>query len=174
MRTERRTEFDVLRQAVQEVFDLDIKTATRERDFVNARIIFSFILWERGYNKSEIGRYLDKNHATICHYCKNFDGYIKTDPLLQRKYEESKAVYLDTYDPVYTMQRTELKNEVFALRKKISDLNYQIEELRIAHRGVSREANRMNGILKLISHRTPIGSEKEMERKLNTWFNGCR
>ena len=172
MRTEIRTEFDVLRQAVQEVFDLDIKSKTRERDYVNARIIFAFILWERGYNKSEIGRYLVKNHATVCHYCKNFEGYIKTDPLLRRKYEESKTVYFNTYDPVYTMERAELKNEVFALREKISDLSSQIEEFRRAQEAASAEATRMSSIVKLVSQRTRMGSEEEVERKLNTWFNG--
>ena len=57
MHRETKTEFDVLLNAVQEVYDLDILSVRREREYVNARIIFSYILFERGFSKSEIGRY---------------------------------------------------------------------------------------------------------------------
>ena len=72
-------EFDKLKEAVNSVFGLDMMERTRKRPHVNARIVFSNILFERGYSKSEIGRYLNKNHATIIHYCKSFEGYVKTD-----------------------------------------------------------------------------------------------
>jgi len=172
MHSETKTEFDVLRNAVQEVCDLDICDPRRDREYVNARIIFSYILWERGFGKSEIGRYLGKNHATICHYCKNFRAYTKQDALLKRMYEQSKAVYMDTFDPVYTMERAELKNEVFSLREKVCNLYSQLEKFRLEREAEASEATRLQGIVKLISQRTPMGAEEDVERKLNTWFNG--
>ncbi len=45
MHRETKTEFDVLLNAVQEVYDLDILSVRREREYVNARIIFSYILF---------------------------------------------------------------------------------------------------------------------------------
>jgi hypothetical protein len=172
MHRETKTEFDVLLNAVQEVYDLDILSVRREREYVNARIIFSYILFERGFSKSEIGRYLGKNHATICHYCKNFPAYIKQDAMLKRMYEEAKTVYMNSFDPVYTMERSELKSEVFSLREKVNDLYSQIEESRRERKDANAESTRMEGIMKLVSQRTPMGSEKEVERKLTTWFNG--
>ena len=172
MHSEIEREFDVLRTAVQEVYNLDIKSKTRERPYVNARITFAYILWERGFNKSEIGRYLGKNHATICHYCKNFEGYIKTDPTLKRYYEEARSVYMDNFDPVYTMERAQLKSEVFSLRKKVSDLYFELEELKRERDEAASQTTRMDSIIKLVSQRTRLGDEEKVERKLNTWFNG--
>jgi tRNA A37 threonylcarbamoyladenosine dehydratase len=87
-------------------------------------------------------------------------------------YEEAKTVYMNSFDPVYTMERSELKSEVFSLREKVNDLYSQIEESRRERKDANAESTRMEGIMKLVSQRTPMGSEKEVERKLTTWFNG--
>lgn len=172
MHSETKAEFDLLCHAVQEVCDVDILSQTRERETVNARIIFSYILWSRGYGKSEIGRYLNKNHATVCHYCRCFNAYIKTDPTMKSLYEKAKGIYMDTFDPVYNMDRAELKSEVFSLREKVNELYSELEEFRRESEAAAAEDNRMNRIYRLVSERTRAGSEQEVERKLNTWFNG--
>jgi len=70
------------------------------------------------------------------------------------------------------MERSELKNEVFSLREKVCNLYSQLEKFRLEREAEASEATRLQGIVKLISQRTPIGAEEDVERKLNTWFNG--
>jgi hypothetical protein len=75
-------------------YGVDIFSNSRERDHVEARAIFSKILYSHqhlGYTK--IGRVLGKNHATIYHYIKNFDAWIKYDDRLKSKYLNILSVF---------------------------------------------------------------------------------
>jgi hypothetical protein len=75
-------------------YDTDIFSNSRERDCVEARAIFSKILYSNhhlGYTK--IARELGKNHATIYHYIKNFDSWMKYDERLKSKYLNILSVY---------------------------------------------------------------------------------
>ena len=79
MLEETKYEFDKLKDTVNEIFGLNLMDNTRERPNVNARIVFSNILFRKGYTKSDIARYINKHHATVIHYCRNFEMYLKTD-----------------------------------------------------------------------------------------------
>tara|TARA_R110002110_G_scaffold192460_1_gene400584 strand:- start:88 stop:615 length:528 start_codon:yes stop_codon:yes gene_type:complete len=167
-------EFDKLKDAVNEVFCLDMMKRTRQRPYVNARMVFSSILFERGYNKSEIGRYLKKNHATVIHYCRSLEGYVKTDKVLREQYHASRRVYKENFDPIYNMDRVALKSEIFSLREKVSDLYCQIETYKEERDRRKEDDNRMGAIFKLVTQRTRRGSEDKIRSGLNTWFNGIR
>lgn len=56
-------EFDKLHETVNEVFNVRMLTKSRERKNINARICFAHLLVDRGYSKSEVARYMEKNHA---------------------------------------------------------------------------------------------------------------
>ena len=75
-------------------YNVDIFNSNRTQDCVEARAIFSKIMYSyhhMGYTK--IGRMLGKNHATIYHYIKNFDSWIKYDDRLRNKYFNVLNVY---------------------------------------------------------------------------------
>lgn len=75
-------------------YDVDIFNKSREKDCVEARAIFSKIMYSYhniGYTK--IGRILGKNHATVYHYIKNFDAWIKYDESFKKKYFNILSVY---------------------------------------------------------------------------------
>lgn len=83
-----------LLNVISNEYGVDIFSSSRERDCVEARAIFSKILYSNhhmGYTK--IGRLLSKNHATIYHYIKNFDSWIKYDDRLKSKYLNILSVY---------------------------------------------------------------------------------
>jgi len=172
MQREIKTEFDLVRKFVEDIYEVDLKSQSRKRNYVNARITFSQILYEQGYRKCDISRYLGKDHATILHYCKNFEGLILTDPTLRRTYEEVKGEYMQNYDPIYVMQKSDLKKVIFDLREKIRTLSCEIEEVRLQKEAEASETARFDSIFKMIEERTRRGSEEELERKLNKLFNG--
>lgn len=80
-------------------YDTDIFKNKRDRECVEARAIFSKILYSyhhMGYTK--IGRILKKNHATIYHYIKNFDHWTKYDDALKTRYLNILNVYSNNLD----------------------------------------------------------------------------
>ena len=115
-------EFGVLHEAIESILHVELITTCRNRENVNARMIFSKILLDKGYTTVAIAEYLGKTHCTIVHYKKRFDGYILNDKRLKGSYESAKAVYFGSFDPVFDMSNKELKDEVFNLRKTIKSL----------------------------------------------------
>jgi predicted nucleic acid-binding Zn-ribbon protein len=70
------------------------------------------------------------------------------------------------------MDKERLKKEVFTLRQEISDLNCTIQQHEDDLEVLRSKASRMAAIHDLVSQRTHRGKEEEIEKKLNTWFNG--
>lgn len=165
MQNQQQNEFQTLRNAVEEIFECDLLNKSRERNIINARMTFSYILIERGYTRVSIAKYLNKNHATIIHYVKNFSVYLEHDDHLNHFHQLSLEAFNKDFDPVYTMDKSNLKKEVFSLRKQLADLNCKIDLF-------EKENIRMKSIHDIVNERTHEGSEKEIEGKLNTWFNG--
>ena len=172
MKNQQQNEFNTLDEIISKVFDVDMHVKKRDRIYVNARMSFSNILVSRGYSKSSIARYMGKNHATIIHYAKCFDSYIKTDVFLRERHNEALNFYNNRFNPVYDMDRKTLIDEVSSLNKEISSLYCTIETYKEKEKKSNTEASRMDSIIKLVSQRTHHGKEKEVERKLNTLFNG--
>ncbi len=172
MKNQHKNEFSSLDDIISKVFDVDIHENKRDRPIVNARMSFANILISRGYTKSSIARYVGRNHATIIHYAKCFDSYIKSDVMLKERHEEALKFYNNRFDPVYDMDRKTLIDEVSLLKKQISSLYCEIETYKEKEEKSRNEVNRMDAIVELVSQRTHRGKEEEIEKKLNTWFNG--
>lgn len=172
MKNQKDNEFSTLDDIISKVFNVDVRVGTRKREYVNARMSFANILVDRGYSKSSIARYIGKDHATVIYYCKSFDSYIKTDAYLKEKHNEALQFYNNRFNPVYDMDRKTLIDEVSLLKKEISSLYCTLEIYKEREEESKNEVDRMDSIIELVSQRTNHGKEKEIERKLNTWFNG--
>ena len=68
-------EMQELTEIIKSVFNEDVKDITRRREIVDARIVFSKILRERGYTHSAIGRFLRKDHSTILSYMRSMQSF---------------------------------------------------------------------------------------------------
>ena len=69
-----------LRQVVSNEFQLDVTSKTRTRNHVDARLVYSYILRNRGASLQRIAKSINKNHATILYLLKNAPSYLKQDP----------------------------------------------------------------------------------------------
>jgi hypothetical protein len=118
---------DDLKRIVDEVFELDLLRKTRQREYVDARRVFSHLLLKEGATLSGVGSYLGLNHATVHYYTKKFEWIIKSDLILREKYE----LILTRYKPtpatpdVYFFSNKQLIEEVLRLREDINVLNSQ-------------------------------------------------
>lgn len=166
------TDVRVLIRLINEVLNVDILDKTREREHVNARIIFSSILRERGYSLTKIGSFLGKDHSSIVHYLKNVDWYLKTDKTFASNYGLITSNYYEGYDPVYEMSCDEIKKEYILLKNKFNSLSLELEGLKSDQQKSKAQEERLSPLYRMITERTLKGSENFIERKLNHFFNG--
>ena len=165
-------DFDVLREAVEDLFDVPLRERTRKRTYVNARFVFSNILVARGHTKVNIAKYLGMDHATIVHYCRNFYGFTQADSKLKRNYEELDKVFSGQFNPLYKLDREQLRERVIELEQKIRKLNKKREMDEAAFKKAIKKEERLKELWDLISLRVPSGKEAEAKKKINTVLNG--
>ena len=143
---------------------------SRKRNVVNARVIFSQILKERGYGSSCIGKALDKNHATVLHYFNSFQWNESQDDDLKIGYDVVKSEFEKEYDPLYGLSEPDLKKEIFTLRSKNKKLYSQIIDTKILLSKEKKKDTRLEDIMYLIRERTVRGSEEQILRKLKSRY----
>ena len=108
-------------------YDANIFSSSRERECVEARAIFSNILFSyqhMGYTK--IGRILGKKHCTIYHYIKNFDNWIKYDDRLRSKYLNILSVYSKGMNIGNVDETRKIWYENIVLSSKVKDLEEKL------------------------------------------------
>ncbi|MGB1269866.1 MAG: helix-turn-helix domain-containing protein [Flavobacteriaceae bacterium] len=166
------THKELLKKAVNFHFECDIDNPCRERKYVNARMTFAYIMKKRGYSLSSIGRMLVKNHATIIHYLKNVEWYMKTDAEFRENFNN---VYQDTYlddESIHLLDTDALIKEVFSLRKENKSLYSLVEGLKKEQLESKRDRERFSSIFEMVRQRTHEGSEEQVLKKLNHMYNG--
>lgn len=97
----------------------DLMSTKRDREIVDARrIAYAIARLEFQFTFQSIGRYFEKNHATILHQVNTHEGWIQTEDDYRSKYDEVKNFLFDE-DSIDKMQQY--------IRTK-NDLNEQIQK----------------------------------------------
>jgi hypothetical protein len=66
----------------------------RDRDLVERRMILAFFLRNRTkLTWSEIGKIMNRNHASIIHYCTKIEDYLDVYPHLQRMFKSTIELF---------------------------------------------------------------------------------
>lgn len=83
---------DYVLDVVQNEFKLDLTSNRRLRELVVARVAFSNAL-RQFYTTVELGRVINKDHATICHYASMNEIYCDME-LYKNVYKFSRSTYM--------------------------------------------------------------------------------
>ena len=161
-------EMQQLADIVKSVFDEDVKDKIQRREIVDARMVFSKILRERGYTYASIGRFLKKDHSTIINYMRNVYSLLTQVNGLMAKYIICRDLFLIDKEVLY-INKEEKDNKL-----SIISLNNQIEKLILERENVIRmetKYKRIEDILSIIDKKTPNGKEKFILKKVNLMFN---
>ena len=75
-----------LKKIIKEEIGIDIHSKKRYRGNVDAKKIFSYIMYKRGMSKSQIAREIGVRHCTVIHYLKTIDSLMKYDPSFSYNY----------------------------------------------------------------------------------------
>lgn len=156
-------EIDVLKTIVSHAFGTNLVKKSNKKESVSARKIFSKILIDRGYTKSEVGKYLDMSSSVIHFYAKDVDYVLKFSPEIKLIYESCK----DSFSNVVS----ETKNED---NKNIITLQMRIDELISGRDSMQKEIDgmkRIKRIVDLVEHNTPEGEEEAIYNKIRRIFN---
>jgi len=106
---------DEIYEYVNKEFNLDIKDATRKRDYVEARALFYLIARKKtNYSYECISGYLNKNHATAVHAMQN---------IIQHLDKETVAEALSHFDCADDVPR----DTIAYLRRKTSELEKELK-----------------------------------------------
>ncbi len=111
-----------LEKVVNTELQLDIQTNTRKQEYVTGRLIFSYILHKRGVGYQRIGRYLNKNHATIINMVNKAKHYLKYEPDLYNKYLICLQLFEKQNHPVFYCSKSELIKEYLSLENTYYEL----------------------------------------------------
>ena len=161
-------EMQQLSEIIKSVFNEDVKDKIKRREIVDARMVFSKILRERGYTYASIGRFLKKDHSTVINYIRNVYHLLTQVNGLMAKYIICRDLFLIDKEVLY-INKEEKDNKL-----SIISLNNQIEKLILERENVTRmetKYKRIEDILSIIDKKTPNGKEKFILKKVNLMFN---
>lgn len=79
---------------IRKEYDVDIFENLRTKPHVEARCIFAYIMHTQHKERyTNIARMFGKSHATIIHYIKSFEDWVKYDPSFYNSYVNIVKVY---------------------------------------------------------------------------------
>ncbi len=165
---DKNSEMNELKDIVESMFLVDIKTKSRIRDAVDARMVFCRILRDRGHQWTSIGKYLSKDHSTIIHLFQQSTDIFPLDGRLMQMYLKCKDKFMEDKEDYMPIERNQIKNELDFLKNQINDLISKNEKLE----KYAEKYRRFESIINLIESRIQKGSEKIIEKKINEMFNG--
>jgi hypothetical protein len=153
---------------VETFFGFKISNKSRKRPMVEARMMYAKLM--KRYTRSslsDIGRYIEKDHATIIHYLDNFTWLKKTDQSFSSKFDLLTDMYED-------FRKAWFDDEVYDDKKKIQFLEVSLNkttEDKTKYENYFKRIERLESIIQLIEERTPKGEEEYVEAKINRMFN---
>lgn len=169
------SEMKSLREIVNKVFQVDIMNKNRYRKFVDARMVFSKILRDRGYTTTSIARFMKKDHTTILHYTVNFETLVSQDAKLRDRYIVCLNSFVSNREPIIkNFTEKQLYNEISNLNEEIVSLNMKIEKILSDKEKLSKMLNiksKFDSLIKFIKEKTPEGREDYAIEKIKRMFN---
>lgn len=162
------TEMNSLKEIISSTTGTDIMNKNRYRNIVDARIVFSKIIRERGYTYSSIARYLSKDHSTIIHYICECNHLIETNDKIMETYINCRNLFLKDKNALLTYTDKDAVKEMVILKMDIEKLIVKNNKLK----DIQNKYKRLSEIINLIDKRTPKGKEHEIKQELIRMFNG--
>jgi hypothetical protein len=160
-------EKDSLKDIVEAVFRTDIMSSRRYQSIVEARMVFAKILVDRGHSLSSIGKYINKNHATIIYYNKHLTYLLEQYPYLFNKYLQCKNAFLHNREPVIFLKERNVQSMMTKLMEKVDELIREKEELR----STLKSYKRFERIVELLHDKAKHYDDGILYQKINKIFN---
>ena len=111
-----------IRSIVEQEFNLNLKNKTRKQEYVFARAVYYKLCKEITKNSyDDIGKTLDKDHATVLHGVRMFDNFLVQKAFYKNElsiYNKVMEVYTDESDKNPSTLIEKIKAEKLKLQKE--------------------------------------------------------
>ncbi|WP_291811410.1 hypothetical protein [Limnobacter sp.] len=148
-------------------FDSDVYTRCRERKHVDGRIAFALLLREQGVGCSDIGRILNRNHATILHYWNRGEALLETDKVFLKRFVKCREEYAGK-EPVYYYSGPELRKKFMELRNERNKMFVELQ----AYKQQAKADRHLEEIFNVVRWRTKRDKLDEVLIRINRVYNG--
>ncbi len=123
------TNLNTIKKTIEELYELNLSEKCQKRNYIEARGLFCKIAKEHGHvTLTKIGKFINKNHATVIHSINTMNDYLQFEEDLRFKYNiilnNLKIVHQNFDD----LSRKELKSLVKSLIKENNLLKLQIQK----------------------------------------------
>jgi DNA repair exonuclease SbcCD ATPase subunit len=177
----------LLQGIVEREFEESLLNKDRRRNSVDAKRVFSVIMRERNHTCSVVGRFIYKDHSTVCHYERTMTDILQTDRDFKNKFDSCRNKFFKRLEFTRLKREAEeqdFKDQVLSnFQKKINaieddkqSLEQHNEHLMGRIKDLKKELNNYNTDLepihKIIRQRTKPGTTDFIEKKLNAFYNG--
>jgi hypothetical protein len=96
---------------------------SRKRDLVEKRMVLSYTLRKSlGMTYQQIGKSLDKNHASIIHSIKNIENFLSVYPHIRRLYTISDEVLLEHKENLIEFYNSPIRTQIEREKKLVEIL----------------------------------------------------
>ena len=182
-----------LLEICEEIFQCNLKERNRQKNNVNARIAFGTILRSRGHCLNDIGKCINRDHATILHYNKISENYRNTDEEFKLKFQLTKYKFKEKCAEINIEQASFIENKhknnyhlalpyynkilidhINLLNNQKKELSLELEALKVYKNISTTSVSRVQNIIDIVKQRTRMGKEKEVENKLNIFYNSMQ
>ena len=165
-----------LKGIIQDTLCIDVCEKKRTEDIVNARIIYSHILRERGHSLLSIGHSIEKDHATIIHYLRNIDGWRAKDAEFLKIYKDVHDRFISTTEDLIAFSNEAIESE------RIASLEEIAIDLKISNRLLIERTEELEGELKkfqkfgkiydVVNERTRVSDKELVLCGIKEFYNG--
>jgi hypothetical protein len=163
-----RSEMHDLKQIVEQVMELNLMDKRRLISVVDARLVFSKILRDRGHTFVSIAKFLKKDHSTVMHYIDKSLYLFKQDTKLFESYMICKDLFLQNREEIIDEIRD--KDTHMQLVRITKQLDTLIKE-REGILALDKKNKRFKYIIDLLNKRVPEGKEAFLEYKITQLLN---
>lgn len=170
-----KTEIDRMVKIVNHTLSSSLMSKNRAKENVDARIILSKILLDKGLNVNRTSMAIGKDHSTVVHYKKRFECYITTDKKFRLDYNKCITEINKGDNDVYSMSDSELISLNISLKEQINELYLELSEMQdkmSALKDDLESKGKHSELFSYIQKNTPKGKEKELFIKVRAVING--
>ena len=146
---------------------VNIKSKRRTRDIVDAKMIYSKLLREKGFTLKKIGETLGKDHTTIIHYIRAMDNLIETEPNMNNTYAKCRDIFFEGEEREAQIDPEILKIRMKDLRRQCNILNIELQK----QKEQNRRYKRLSELVSVLDQRIPKGKEEQFKTIINRVFN---
>ena len=178
---------NLLQRIIETEFEESLLNKDRRRNSVDAKRVFSVIMRERNHTCSVVGKFIYKDHSTVCHYERTMTDILQTDRVFKKKFESCRNKFFKKLEFTRLKREAEEQNfkdqvlsnfqkKIDAIESDKKSLQQHNEHLMGKIKDLKKELNNYNTDLepihKIVRQRTKPGTSDFIEKKLNSFYNG--